>query len=245
MSIASDESITSEELQRLKELGLFEDQAYQNGYHFIAGLDEVGRGPIAGPVVAGAVILPRGFILDGVDDSKKLTAKKRNILAGQIKKQALAWSVAYVYPPYLDQINILNATRRAMILAVRHLHIHPDYLLIDALKLDDIPIKQQSIIKGDSKSISIACASIIAKVERDETMRQLDIIFPGYNFSQHKGYATREHLENLFKYGPCAIHRKSFEPVKSIISGGQNGQPGLFDQDEIVISSPRSRGEFK
>ncbi|KUG04636.1 ribonuclease hii [hydrocarbon metagenome] len=243
MSIADDESITSDELQRLKVLNLFEEQAYQTGYQFIAGLDEVGRGPIAGPVVAGAVILPRGFTLVGVDDSKKLTGKKREILAREIKRRALTWSVGYVYPPCLDQINILNATRRAMTLAVSHLHIKPDYLLIDALKLDDISIEQGSIIKGDSRSISIACASIIAKVERDEAMREMDSIFPGYNFSQHKGYATREHLEKLFARGPCAIHRQSFEPVKSILAGGKNEQqPGLFDQDDIECFNPGRAG---
>ncbi len=241
--MSEDKSITSDELQRLKGLSVFEEQAYHNGCQYIAGLDEVGRGPIAGPVVAGAVILPRGFTLAGVDDSKKLTAKKRNILAREIKKQALAWSVASIYPPHLDHINILNATRLAMTLAISHLHIQPDYLLIDALKLYDIPIRQRDLIKGDSRSISIACASIIAKVERDDTMREMDSIFPGYNFSQHKGYATREHLENLFDRGPCAIHRRSFEPVKSLFAGGNNEQqPGLFDQDDIKCFNPGRAG---
>ncbi len=244
MSIFNDTTMTIDEKQRLKVLSLFEEQAYQDGYQYIAGLDEVGRGPIAGPVVAGAVILPQGFRLAGVNDSKKLTARKRSSLAGKIKKQALAWSVVSIYPPYLDQINILNATRQAMTLAVSHLNIEPDYLLIDALKLDDVNIKQRAIIKGDSLSISIACASIIAKVDRDESMREFDSIFPGYNFSQHKGYATREHLEKLFDLGPCMIHRKSFEPVKSMLSGGNNEQqqPGLFSQDDIEYFHPGRSG---
>ncbi len=248
MSIFNDTTIAADELQRIKVLSLFEEQAYEHGYQYIAGLDEVGRGPIAGPVVAGAVILPEGFVLAGVDDSKKLTAKKRSSLAGEIKKQALAWSVVSIYPACLDQINILNATRQAMTLAVSHLNIEPDYLLIDALKLDDIHIKQRAIIKGDSLSISIACASIIAKVDRDESMQEFDSIFPGYNFSKHKGYATREHLEKLFDLGPCMIHRKSFEPVKSMLSGGNNEQqqPGLFSQDDIECFHPgRSGAESK
>ncbi len=247
MSKVHDSTMKVDEMQRLQLLTLFEEQAYQQGYHYIAGLDEVGRGPIAGPVAAGAVILPRNFALAGVDDSKKISAKKRYSLAGEIKRQALAWTVVFVYPPYLDRINILNATRRAMTLAVSHLNIEPDYLLIDALKLDDIDIEQRAIIKGDSLSISIACASIIAKVERDESMRKMDRIFPGYNFSQHKGYATREHLQRLFDLGPCAIHRKSFEPVKSILSGGNDEQqPGLFSQDDFECFYPgRSRAEPK
>ncbi len=233
MKNRGDNNNISDELQRLQGISVLEEQAYQEGCRYIAGLDEVGRGPIAGPVVAGAVILPRGFILAGVDDSKKLSPVKRRLLAGEIKKRALSWAVASVYPPYLDEINILNATRQAMKLAAEHLNPQPDLLLIDALKLNHVPIEQKAIIKGDSLSISIACASIIAKVERDESMQNFDQVFPGYNFARHKGYATREHLEILFRQGPCILHRPSFEPVKSILSGGQHvQQPGLFGQDD-------------
>lgn len=231
MSKTEESKISPEERQRLQALSLMEKKAFQEGYHFIAGLDEVGRGPIAGPVVAAAVILPQGFLLPGVNDSKQLSSTKRQKLAGEIKDGALAWSIAAINPPYLDRINILNATRQAMGLAVKHLTLQPDYLLIDALKLKDIPIPQSAVIKGDSLSISIACASIIAKVERDELMRNMDMVFPGYNFSRHKGYATREHLEHLFAQGPCPLHRVSFEPVKSIVAGPGTQQASLFADD--------------
>jgi ribonuclease HII len=224
----------NDEWVRLQNLSRYENQAYEQGYKYIAGLDEVGRGPIAGPVTAAAVILPPQFYLEGVDDSKKLSPAKREKLAIHIKSKSLAWTVVSIYPSCLDEINILNATKMAMSLAVRHLAIKPDYLLIDALQLDDTNIKQCSIIKGDSLSISIACASIIAKVERDNSMRQFDQIYPGYNFAGHKGYATREHLENLFANGPCVIHRKSFEPVKSMLAGDDNNlQLELFRPGDL------------
>jgi ribonuclease HII len=238
MNKRGDGSISLEERQRLQELRIMEEEAFQEGYNYIAGLDEVGRGPIAGPVVAAAVILPQGFLLPGVDDSKRLSFAKRKKLAGEIKNGALAWSIAAINPPYLDRINILNATRKAMGLTVKHLNLQPDYLLIDALQLKDIPIPQRAIIKGDSLSISIACASIIAKVERDELMQSMDKVFPGYNFSRHKGYATREHLEQLFDKGPCPLHRVSFEPVKSMLAGGPDTrQASLFDDDIKPLTS--------
>lgn len=218
-----------EEIKRLEEMCNYEKEAHAHGFVHIAGLDEVGRGCIAGPVVSAAVILSPGAWLPGVDDSKKLTPKKRSALCKDIKKQALAWAVACVFPPYLDKINILNATRESMILAVRELNIQPDFLLIDALKLPDIKIKQKSIIRGDSLSLTIASASIIAKVERDSIMENLDLLHPGYGLARHKGYATREHIEALLSRGPSEIHRISFEPVKSLHAGGPYGnQPGLF-----------------
>ncbi len=221
-----------EERARLQALSAYEREVFKEGFQYIAGLDEVGRGPIAGPVVAAAVILPADFFLEGVDDSKKLTAPKRRELSLHIKSAALGWAVGAVFPPLLDQINIFNATREAMHLAVANLHPQPDYLLIDALSLPDIRIRQRSIIKGDSLSISIACASIIAKVERDAAMESFDLLYPGYGFARHKGYATREHLESLLARGPSPLHRCSFEPVKSLLAGGPYGeQPGLFDQD--------------
>lgn len=222
--------LTPEEFHRLEGMMKFEYQAASHGFQFIAGLDEAGRGPLAGPVVAGAVILPDTFALAGINDSKQLTPALRRELAAEIKKQAVSWAVAAVYPPYLDQVNIYQATIQAMQLAVKNLYPQPDYLLIDALKLPDIHIKQQSIIKGDTLSISIAAASILAKVERDNAMEAFDHLYPGYGFARHKGYATREHIQLLMEKGPCPIHRESFEPVKSLIRGGTYGeQPTLFE----------------
>lgn len=219
------------EIKRLEAMSLYEKEALEQGYIHIAGIDEVGRGCIAGPVVSAAVILPPGELIEGVNDSKKLSPKKRLELAVEIKRRALAWSLAFIFPPYLDSINILNATKETMAMTVRELPLKPDYLLIDALYLSDINIKQQAIIKGDSLSISIASASIVAKVERDLLMENLDIIHPVYGFGNHKGYATREHLQALFTHGPCSVHRVSFEPVKSLQAGGLYAeQPGLFDQ---------------
>jgi ribonuclease HII len=221
------------ERQRIRSLHKYEEEACQQGFKYIAGIDEVGRGPLAGPVVVAAVIFPRQTFIAGVDDSKKLSPGKRSKLAAQIKEAALSWALAAINPPYLDEINILNATREAMYTAVAELYPRPDFLLIDALKLPDINIKQQSLIKGDSLSFSIACASILAKVERDASMEALDLIYPGYGFSQHKGYATRQHVQALMTKGPCNIHRRSFEPVKSLLAGGVYGrQPGLFDQND-------------
>lgn len=223
----------NEERERIETLKVYEYEAYKEGYQFIAGIDEVGRGPLAGPVVAAAVILPANFFLPEVNDSKKLTAKVRSQLAEAIKESSVAWSLAAIFPPYLDKINILNATREAMRTAVEHLTPLPDFLLIDAVKLHDIDIRQRSIIKGDSNSVSIACASILAKVERDRSMEAFDMLYPGYGFARHKGYGTREHLEALMRQGICPIHRESYAPVKAIREGGNYGyQPGLFDQDD-------------
>ncbi|QGT99953.1 Ribonuclease HII [Candidatus Syntrophocurvum alkaliphilum] len=218
-----------EELNRLEEMKMYESELHKQGYELIAGVDEVGRGCIAGPVAASAVILPPDFILEEVDDSKKLTEKKRLYLSQEIKKQALAWAVAFINPPYLDEINILNATIEAMKLAINGLTLQPDFLLIDALKINDINIKQQSIIRGDSKSMSIACASILAKVERDNLLNSYDSLYPYYGFGKHKGYATKKHIQALFKNGVTPIHRVSFQPVKTLIVGGNySEQPGLF-----------------
>lgn len=219
------------EAKRLEAMSLYEKEAIGQGYLHIAGIDEVGRGCIAGPVVSAAVILPPGEFIAGVNDSKKLSPKKRLELAAEIKRRALAWAVACIFPPYLDSINILNATRETMAMAVGELLLKPDYLLIDALSLPDINIKQQAIIKGDSLRISIASASIVAKVERDRLMENLDLIHPVYGFGHHKGYATREHLQALLAHGPCSMHRVSFEPVRSLQAGGLYAeQPSLFDQ---------------
>ncbi|MEN6326177.1 MAG: ribonuclease HII [Syntrophomonas sp.] len=217
------------EKNRIEQLKQYEYKAYNEGFKYIAGIDEAGRGPLAGPVVAGAVILPPDFFLAGVDDSKKLSPQKRMNLAGDIKQMALSWAVGFVFPPYLDEINILNATREAMKMAVQELALQPDLLLIDALRIPGLNMEQYPIIKGDSLSISIACASILAKVERDLAMEAFEKLYPGYGFAKHKGYATREHIAALMKLGASPIHRESFEPVKSMVAGGKYGvQPGLF-----------------
>ncbi|MGI5921667.1 MAG: ribonuclease HII [Syntrophomonadaceae bacterium] len=220
---------SQDEKKRIEKLQQYEHKAYKEGFQYIAGLDEAGRGPLAGPVAAGAVILPPDFFLAGVDDSKKLNPQTRSRLAAEIKKMALSWAVGFVFTPYLDQINILNATRVAMKIAVQELTPRPDLLLIDALRIPDLNIAQYPIIKGDTLSVSIACASILAKVERDLAMEAFDSLYPGYGFARHKGYATREHIAALLKLGPSPIHRQSFEPVKSLVIGGKYGlQPGLF-----------------
>ncbi len=221
------------EKKRLAAMMKYERQAYRNGHHIIAGLDEVGRGPLAGPVVAAAVILPSRFFLAGINDSKQLSAIKRNRLAAEIKQHAIAWTVASVYPTRLDEVNILNATREAMSHCITHLNPRPDFLLIDALRLPNLEIEQMALVQGDSLSASIACASILAKVERDMAMEGFNQLYPGYGLDKHKGYATREHIEALWRLGPCDIHRRSFDPIKTWFSGGNDvQQPALFEQDE-------------
>lgn len=200
----------NKELERLQGLWKIERKAFDFGYNLVAGLDEAGRGPLAGPVVAAAVILPKNKMILGVNDSKKISEKKREELFEIICKSALSVGVGIVDNKTIDQINIFNATKLAMKKAIYSLEIKPDLLLIDALELADINIKQKSIIKGDSKSISIAAASIIAKVTRDNLVKEYDKKFAGYNFSKHKGYGTKEHYEAIKKYGITSIHRKSF-----------------------------------
>jgi len=218
-----------EERKRIAKLKYYEKLAYREGCQLVAGIDEVGRGPIAGPVVAAAVILPRKFFLTGVNDSKVLSEKKRLQMAAQIKREAIAWSVAMISPQRIDARNILQATQEAMYIAVHELLPVPDFLLIDAVKIPDMEIKQYPIIKGDSLSISIACASIIAKVERDEAMQAYDGLYPGYGFARHKGYGTREHIAALMNLGPSPIHRGSFEPLKSILGNKETTQLNLFE----------------
>lgn len=218
-----------QEFQRLEKLREYERQAYQDGYQRIAGIDEVGRGPIAGPVVAAAVILPGDFCLAGVNDSKLLSEKKRLEFAKIIKLEALAWSIAAVSSRRIDEINILQATLEAMCVAVHELIPQPDYLLVDAVKIPGLSICQRPIIKGDTLSLSIACASILAKVERDQMMQNYDAIYTGYGFATHKGYGTREHHNALRHLGPCPIHRGSFAPVRSMLRNAGCVEPSLFD----------------
>jgi len=186
----------------------------QKGYNRIAGIDEAGRGPLAGPVVAAAVILNSDYPIDGITDSKKLSSKKRDLLFEVINKQALSVGVGIVESPEIDKINILRAALRAMRLAVDALSIPPDYLLIDGSHPIESHFPQENIIKGDQLSISIGAASIIAKVTRDRLMTQYNQIYPLYGFSKHKGYGTVEHRKAIQKYGPCPIHRRSFKGVK-------------------------------
>ncbi len=206
-------SITEEELQRLNAISAFEIEAYNNGYNLIAGIDEAGRGPLAGPVVAAAVILPKGACIPSIDDSKKLSEKKREQLYNVITKEAISIGTGIVDEKTIDEINILQASIRAMKIAIEKLSVMPDFILSDAVSLADLNIPQKAIIKGDSKSISIAAASIIAKVTRDRLMYEYHKKFPTYNFAFNKGYGTEEHLKMLKKYGPCEIHRRSFKGV--------------------------------
>ncbi len=192
----------------------------EQGYCFIAGIDEVGRGPLAGPVVAAAVILPLSLDapwLPMVRDSKKLTPKRREWLFPLIEAAAIAIGVGYTPSKVIDAEGIMRATTMAMRSAVVHLPHPPDFLLIDFVALPELALPQRSITKGDSRSLSIACASIIAKVTRDRIMVALDEAHPGYGFARHKGYATKEHLSSLRRLGACPIHRKCFAPVRSYL----------------------------
>ena len=194
----------------------YENELYNKKIKYIAGIDEVGRGPLVGPVVTAAVILPKDFYDERINDSKKLTEKKRELLYDVIMENALSVGIGISSEDVIDEINILEATKKAMLEAIDNLSIKPDYLLIDAVKLNtDIP--QISIIKGDQKSESIAAASIIAKVTRDRMMVELDKMHPEYDFKHNKGYGTKKHIEALYKYGVLKEHRKTFEPVASII----------------------------
>ncbi len=193
---------------------MFEKAAYFNGFTCVAGIDEAGRGPLAGPVMAAAVILPVGLALDDVDDSKKLSPDKREKLFDIIMSQAVSVGVGIIGPLEIDRINILQATRSAMLAAVQQLSPQPDYLLIDGISTINSAIPQKTIKKGDSLSLSIAAASIIAKVTRDRLMVEMDSKYPGYGFSGHKGYGSAAHLDAIRKLGPSPIHRMTFGGVK-------------------------------
>ena len=198
------------------EMQYYERLAYQEGASFIAGVDEVGRGPLAGPVVAAAVILPKNIEDLGFDDSKKLSASKREEIYRLIQEKAIAIGIGIVDADIIDKVNIYQASRLAMQQAVSELKIQPDYLLIDAMKID-VNTPQIGIIKGDAKSISIAAASIVAKQVRDQMMREFDELYPGYDFSNNAGYGTPKHLEGLKSKGICPIHRKTFAPIKDFL----------------------------
>lgn len=200
----------------MEDLYQYEKELKSKGYKIIAGTDEVGRGPMAGPVVVASVILDDNNFIDGLNDSKKLTAKKRKELSEIIKEKALDYSITFIPVEEVDKINVLEASRKGMMECIRKLKYKVDYVLSDAVKLDfEFPCL--NIIKGDSKSASIAAASIVAKVARDEYMDELDNDYPMYGFKMHKGYVTKYHLDAIDKYGVCCHHRKSFAPVQKII----------------------------
>ena len=195
----------------------YECELWNDGFKNIAGVDEVGRGPLIGPVVTACVILPHDFVLDGLTDSKKLSEKKREEYYDYIMKNALSVSVGMMDEKVIDEVNIYEATKLAMYQAIDNCSIKPDYVLIDAMKLEKLDIPNLPIIKGDSKSISIAAASVIAKVTRDRMMLELDRLYPMYGFKSHKGYPTKKHVEAIEKYGLIDGYRKTFKPVSMFL----------------------------
>ncbi len=204
-----------QEIERLTNLKKFETNLYNEGNKLICGIDEAGRGPLAGPVAVGAVVMKKDSLIEWVNDSKKVTEKRREILYDKIIEDSLAWSVQLVPETTIDEINILEATKYGLNLAIKdiinQLQKKPDIVIVDALReINTENIPYQSIIKGDATCYSISCASILAKVTRDRVMRQWDEVYPQYDFAKNKGYGTKEHIEALKKYGPCLIHRKTF-----------------------------------
>jgi ribonuclease HII len=205
------------EAQRLLEMTHYEQAAYLKGYTSVAGIDEAGRGPLAGPVVAAACILPKGLLIPGLDDSKKLTPKRRGELYAFLTTHPqVIYAVGVISETIIDQVNILEATKLAMLQAVEKLAVSPDFLLVDGLKLHHPEVESEKIIKGDQLSLSIAAASIIAKEFRDALMNEYHAQFPQYGFDRHAGYGTAQHRKAIEQYGACPIHRRSFEPVKSM-----------------------------
>jgi len=196
----------------------FELDLLNKGHKYIAGCDEVGRGPLAGPLVAAAVILDPFNKIQGLNDSKKLSEKKRLSLSAEIKEKALAYKITYIFPKEIDKLNVYQSSKKAMIVSVNNLSVVPSFVLSDAMPLDELNIPYLSIIKGDSKSATIAAASIIAKVERDEYMVNLSKEFPMYGYEKHKGYPTKMHLEALRKYGVTEHYRKTYKPVSELIN---------------------------
>ena len=225
------------EKQRLFELTFFEREGYKNGAKFIGGIDEVGRGPLAGPVVSAVVILREGTIIEGIDDSKKLSPKKRDELYDEIIKTAVDYSIGLVSHEEIDEINILQATYKAMRQALDKINQKPDYLLVDAVTIPLVEIKQKGIIKGDAKSQSIAAASIVAKVTRDRLMAEYAKIYPEYDFANNKGYGAKNHVDAIKEVGICPIHRRSF--VKNFMTeqglGKEvNKEKGNYGEDLAV-----------
>lgn len=210
------ETIKEKELERLTKLKSIEKELYHKGFKYICGIDEAGRGPLAGPVVIAGVIMPEDSMIEGINDSKKVSEKKREKLYDDILEEAISYSVAIIGQDVIDDINILNATKQGVTKVVEELDVKPNLILVDALThINTKGIPYDSIIKGDAKCYNISAASIIAKVTRDRIMRQWDEIYPQYGFIHHKGYGTAKHIEALKEYGPCPIHRKSF--IKNFI----------------------------
>ena len=204
------------EIERLKKLKEFEEKLYQEGIEYIAGIDEAGRGPLAGPVVIGCTIMSRDSFIEYVNDSKKVSETKREMLYERITNEAIAWSTGIVWQDEIDELNILNATKKALTDAIDKLEVKPDKILVDALdKIDTRGIPYISVIKGDAKIYSISAASIIAKVTRDRIMKEYDEVYPEYGFAGHKGYGTAKHIQAIKEHGICPLHRKSF--VKNFI----------------------------
>ena len=225
-----------EELQRQALMWENENRLKDKGYKFVAGVDEAGRGPLAGPVYAAAVILPENAEIDGINDSKKLSPKKRDELYEKIIKIAIAYAVYSVDEKVIDEINILNATHKAMNGAVNSLKQQPDYVIIDGNSIKNMNLPHETIVKGDAKSISIAAASILAKVSRDRYIIEMAEKYPQYGFEKHKGYGTKMHTEAILKYGICPIHRKTF--LKKLL--GEN----IWQQKKLVILEKQSHVNF-
>lgn len=208
--------MTDKELQRLTEIKKIDEDVFAQGYKYVCGIDEAGRGPLAGPVVVASCIMPRDSMIEGVNDSKKVSEKKREKLYELITQEAISYSVGIVDQNEIDRVNILNATKAGLTESIKSLDVRPEIILVDALKgIDTCEIPYTSIIKGDAKSYSIAAASIIAKVTRDRIMRQWDELYPIYGFEKHKGYGTAAHIQAIKENGICPLHRLSF--VKNFI----------------------------
>lgn len=202
----------------------YEKELYKNNITLIAGVDEAGRGPLCGPVVAGACILPKNYHLEGLNDSKQLSEKKREEFYKILRSEAIAIGVGIVSAKEIDEINILEASRKAMYLALEDLKVTPEYILSDAMSLNDIDIPSKPIIHGDALSLSIAAASVIAKVTRDHIMLEIDALHPEYNIKKHKGYPTKEHLALLEKYGVFEEYRMTYKPVKMIVEKAEKNE---------------------
>ncbi len=221
--------------QRLRHLLRYETELWAQGHVHIAGVDEAGRGPLAGPVVAAAAILPQGWKLEGLDDSKKIGDEaRREELAEAIKQGAVAWAVGIAEAEEIDKLNIRRASLLAMHRALQSLGIQPTYVLLDAFTIPECPLPQKGIIKGDALSLSIAAASVLAKTTRDRTMRELDVRFPGYGLADHKGYPTASHVQAIRERGVLPIHRRSFAPVREAL--GPTAPPPPSAQGDLFAS---------
>ena len=206
------------EEERMSRLKKTDKEFYDMGLNYICGIDEAGRGPLAGPVVVASVIMPKDSMIEGVNDSKKVSEKKREKLYDQILEEAISYGIGIIYQDEIDEINILQATKKGLTEALKSMKVKPDAILVDALTgIDTLGIPYKSIIKGDATSYSIAAASIVAKVTRDRIMREWDSVYPEYGFAGHKGYGTAKHIAAIKQYGLCPIHRKSF--TKNFVNG--------------------------